>query len=111
MRFLTTLSAALFALLWTLNVPFYAGSTIGPHYSWRMEHGRLTVERALSQNAQSFWADVNTEGLRWAFEGKVYGGGEWTVTLPLWIPFLISLLAAIFAWRSAASERSSEHKE
>lgn len=35
--------AALMFLLWLLNRPFYAGSRIASIGSWRLEHGRLTL--------------------------------------------------------------------
>ena len=97
----------LLALLLLANVPFYAGSTVGAHHSWRMEHGRITLERKTSQNPQGFWIAPNAEGLRWAVEVKTWDSGEWRVTLPLWIPLAVATVRIA----TLLARRSDEHSE
>ena len=82
------LDAALIALLLILNLPFYAGGR-GEHLSWRMEHGRIRIERRSEpSNPTGFWVDGNTEGLRFAPEASFHGRGDWMVNVPLWMPLL-----------------------
>ena len=80
---------ALAALL-VLNLPFYAGSS-GDWLSWRMEHGRITLEASSLNRSQGFWLAPNAEGLRWLPEGRVLDPTSWELTLPLWIPLLACL--------------------
>lgn len=93
----TILTAGLLVLL-VLNLPFYAGaSTQG--FRWRMEHGRLELQRSDVVSPKSFWVDGNTEGLRWGARVRVQGADSWRVVLPLWIPLLASGAWCAWTWR------------
>ncbi len=82
--------AAVLALLWLLNLPFYSGSKLGAGMSWRMEHGRLTVRRSTSApSTSSFYIANNSEGMRWSPQFRAGDWGHWSVTLPLWIGFVM----------------------
>jgi hypothetical protein len=94
-------------LVYLANVPFYAGSSVGERHSWRMEHGRLTVDRSQATAPKSFWMDLNSEGLRFDWEWKEDGTGDWTLDLPLWIPFGLCLLWLALAWRSGRESAAS----
>lgn len=91
----TTLLAALFVL----NLPFYSGSALGPQFSWRMEHGRLTLKRSPVTANETFYVANNTEGLRFGFEGTYWSAGDWRVTIPLWAPLLLAAVWMAWAWR------------
>ncbi|MEX2219112.1 MAG: hypothetical protein WD749_10175 [Phycisphaerales bacterium] len=98
-RWSATLLAAAVLLLWAANVPFYSGSDLGPNWGWRMEHGRITLNRhATPQNPESFYIAPNSEALRWGFGGR-YGSSGWSVTIPLWAIFLPTAAAAALLWR------------
>ena len=102
------LSASVFVfLVYAANVPFYAGSSLGERYSWRMEHGRVTVERSRATTPEPFWLDINSEGLSFAWDWNEYGPGEWTLVLPLWIPLALCLLWLLLAWRSGRESAAS----
>lgn len=99
----TALSAALLALL-ALNVPFYAGGTPVEGFSWRMEHGCLSLWRADTKRPKSFWIDGNTEGLRWAPRVRIHSADDWRVIVPLWIPLVGALAWCAWSWKRAASQ-------
>ena len=81
-------------LLWALNVPFYSGAG-GPHWRWRMEHGRLRVEhRSEPVNPESFYIDLNHEGLRFRPEWNFQSSRDWMINIPLWVPWVACLSCA-----------------
>lgn len=92
------ITAALVLALWLLNRPFYAGSRIASIGSWRLEHGRLTVNWG-RPSTESFYIAINSEPVRWAAEFTSYTPGEWQIVMPLWIPELMALGLAGVAWR------------
>jgi hypothetical protein len=102
----TGLTAALFLLL-AANVPFYSGSTPVDGFSWRMEHGRLTLWRSDVQTASGFWLDWNSEGLHWSPRVKINGPDDWKLTLPVWIPLAGALAWCYVAWRPRGTAPSS----
>lgn len=92
-------------LLYFLNVPFYAGSSLGGGVGWRMEHGRLTVHRRAGANPESLYIAPNSEGLRFTPRWRWFGIGDWGFTLPLWIPLGLSAGGAALAFRHQARRR------
>lgn len=108
-RWLSTgLSAALLALL-ALNVPFYAGGTPVEGFSWRLEHGCLSLWRSDTKRPKSFWVAGNTEGLRWTPRVRLHGTDNWRVILPLWMPLAAALAWCAWSWRRA--EHHSPNRE
>jgi hypothetical protein len=81
-------AAGLVLLLWSLNVPFYSGASIG-RFQWRMEHGRVKVWWRVAPRQESFYIAGNSEGLKWAGDAHFYPDGSWFVTVPLWCPFVV----------------------
>lgn len=75
----------LLGILLLLNLPLYAGCSVTPFASWRMEHGRLglSFHPELTQET-TFYIAPNSEGLRWVPELAGHGGG-FELQLPLWI--------------------------
>lgn len=98
-RWTATALAGVLLLLLAANLPFYAGSTPVEGFSWRMEHGRLTLTRSELERPTGFWVDLNSEGLRWRPRAKIYGPSDWMVTLPLWMPLAAALAGCVWAWR------------
>ena len=95
--------AILILLLWILNLPFYSGAG-GPHWRWRMEHGRLRIEhRAEAIQHETFYVALNTEGLKFDPEWD-FRGNDWMTDLPLWIPLALCVGLAL-ASRSAPKSR------
>ena len=90
--------AALMLLLWLLNRPFYAGSRIASIGSWRLEHGRLTLNWG-RPSTESFYIAINSEPVRWAAEFTPYSPGDWRIVVPLWLPMAASLALAGVCWR------------
>ena len=82
MRWVATFLALVLLGLQVLSVPFYAGAS-GDTFAWRLEHGRLTLERAERNRPEGLWIAPNAEGLRWAPEARRDGPGSWEVTVPL----------------------------
>ena len=80
--------------LYPLNQGFYTGASIG-HLVWRFEHGRLTLRYGEHLGDVSFYVAINSEPLRFALEGRWYGSGSWTVSLPIWLA--IALVGASIA--------------
>ena len=78
--------SALLVLLYVANVPFYSGSRIGATGMWRMEHGRLKVERTAGGSTETFYMAANSEGLRFWPEGRWVSMSEWMVNVPVWMP-------------------------
>ena len=80
----------LLGLLLFLNLPFYAGCSVSPHSSWRMEHGRLGLRyHPELEKDTSFYIAPNSEGLRWAPDLEGYGGG-YELQIPLWTLLALS---------------------
>jgi hypothetical protein len=106
-RWISTGAALLVLVLWIANLPFYAGAPVGDHYKWRMEHGRVRVTRWADppQRKQTFYVAANSEGLRWSWEWRRYGEGSWSLTVPLWAPFLLFAGIAAATWRQARRRR------
>jgi hypothetical protein len=95
------LSAALLICLLTLitlNLPFYAGSTLGPTLSWRLEGARLNIVRRPSQNPEHFYVAINSEPLRWNFAAHYYSTSDWFIRIPLWMPLVAVATCVIFSW-------------
>jgi hypothetical protein len=100
LRWLLSAATIILVLLYFLSLPFYAGSSITANTSWRFEHGRLTVKHSSVSRTESFYVDFNSEGLKWAPNARFHGAGEWSITLPLWIPLALTALPAALLWRS-----------
>ncbi len=64
-RWFATGALALVAVVCAPNLPFYAGASF-EGWSWRMEHGRVTIERNPCLRPKPFSMGVNVEGLRWS---------------------------------------------
>jgi hypothetical protein len=86
------------ALVYLANLPLYAGSSLGPFISWRMEHGRLALERHAAQNPEAFYVAINSEGMRFAPECRVFSWRDWRVNVPLWLPLLLAVAVTSRAW-------------
>lgn len=93
------IAAVLTALLLLANLPFYAGGSLGRIAHIRMEHGRVTVHTMPAGNPESFFIDLNSEGLRWSFDLGHRGGASFVITVPLWF------IAACFVSAALASRR------
>lgn len=89
----------LLSLLCLASVPFYSGSGLGRTYSWRMEHGCLTVTHAPNVGNETFYIDVNTEGMRYTWEGRWSSSMDWQIRVPLWAPWLVCAAWTAWAWR------------
>lgn len=85
----------LLLMLYALNMPFYSGAGITARLHWRMEHGRLTVERTVAHR-ESFYIAINSEGLRFRPRWRYGSWDAWSVTIPLWAP--LGLAAGWCAW-------------
>lgn len=92
------------AVAYALNLPFYAGSSLGPRFGWRLEHGRLTLGPGIA-GTESFYIALNSEGLRLAPAFRYYGRGHWKLTIPLWAPLLAA--GAWTAWARWPSRRAA----
>jgi hypothetical protein len=90
--------AIVLVLLYAANMPFYSGSSVGPHWSWRMEHGRIKIERGASVAHESFYVAINSEGLRFRPEWRFDDLGNWYVNIPLWLPLGLVVLVTAGAW-------------
>lgn len=97
-RWVAILILLTLVLLYAANVPFYSGSTLGGSLSWRMEHGRLTIDRRPQRNRETFYIAPNSEGLRWSPAWRWHGGWSWMVRIPLWMPLGLSILWSVLAW-------------
>ena len=99
-------AAVIVALLYIANLPFYAGSSVGRRLSWRMEHGRLRVDfRPAGWATENFFIAINSEGLKFKPEWRVYSAGHWLVIVPLWLPLGVCVLGS--AWHFVATHRRS----
>lgn len=97
-RWVATALTAGLLLLFVLNLPYYAGaSTEG--FRWRMEHGRLELQRSEVVSSKGFWVDGNTEGLRWSARARIHGVDDWRLIVPLWIPLLAAGAWCVSTWR------------
>lgn len=83
----------LIAVLWLLNLPFYSGSRISSLGSWRLEHGRFTLNWG-RPSTESFYIAINSEPVRWKAEFTHYSPGEWQIVVPLWVAGALALVAA-----------------
>ena len=92
---LCIVSLPLLLLLYALCVPFYSGSSIGGHLSWRLEHGRMTVRARGAASREAFYVAPNSEGLRFKPEVEFGSLVDWRLTMPLWVPVLG---AGVGAW-------------
>jgi hypothetical protein len=108
-RWFAAAVVALVAALYVASLPLYAGQSFEGGLSWRMEHGRVTIERRPEGRAKPFWADLNSEGLRWSADWRRGGPADWALTIPLWIPFALSAAWCALSWRrrSRVSGRTS----
>lgn len=96
---LASLALVLFvAVLWFLNLPFYSGSRISSLGSWRLEHGRFTLNWG-RPSTESFYIAINSEPVRWKAEFTHYSPGEWQIVVPLWVVGALALVAAGTFWR------------
>lgn len=93
------MSAATVFTIYVLNIPFYSGSALGPTASWRMEHGRLSLNWGLARSSESFYIAINSEGLKFAPDGRFYGGGRGFVRIPLWMPLAAAAIGTVALWR------------
>ena len=106
-RWGATLAALLLLLLYVANLPFYAGSSIGPRFTWRMEHGRLALEASTAPRRESFYIAPNSEGLHFVPEWRVNSLSDWRINIPLWIPLIALIAIAIAAWRITLRRRAA----
>jgi hypothetical protein len=104
-RWFAAASVVLIAAIYVANVPLYAGQSFEGGLSWRMEHGRLTIDRTPEGRPKSFWADLNSEGLRWSAEWRRSGAGRWSLTIPLWIPLALCAAWCALSWRRRSPDR------
>lgn len=88
-RHLLAIGALACILLTLLNVPFYSGASIGSHFHWRMEHGRITLRASSVSFHENFYVAINSEPLRWFPEGRYSRWNDWDVAVPLWIPSVL----------------------
>jgi hypothetical protein len=95
---LPTTATALLIALWLLSLPFYAGSSLGPYFSWRLEHARLKLQWSPFTHHESFFVDANAEGLRWTPDSHFYAINNWFITVPLWIPLALAAPATVVLW-------------
>ena len=63
---LLAVASVLLVVLYVANMPFYSGSSVGSHFAWRLEHGRMRVECKPAIHPESFYIDINSEGLKFA---------------------------------------------
>ncbi|MHC4956593.1 MAG: hypothetical protein ACYTGZ_22365, partial [Planctomycetota bacterium] len=93
MRWVFMVATGLLLLLYIANLPFYSGAHVGDDYSWRMEHGRLSINRNAQRSPrsdsprsarESFYIALNSEGLRWSWEWRSYSEAHWKIAIPLW---------------------------
>lgn len=87
--------------LYVLSLPYYAGSTIGSRFAWRLEHGRLTLGPC-PPHTEAFYIALNSEGLRFAPAYRFDDWNAWQATLPLWMPLLAAAVWSLWAWRVRA---------
>lgn len=99
---LLTLAASLI-LLNILCLPLYSGASISPRFHWRLEHGRLTLRATPPFNTETFYIALNSEGLRFAPEAQFNTLGDWTLTIPLWIPALACITGALLLCRGSCN--------
>lgn len=96
---LTSLAVSLLiAVLWRVNLPFYSGSCISSRGSWRLEHGRFTLNWG-RPSTESVYIAINSESVRWKAEFTHYSPGEWQIVVPLWVVGAVALVAAGTFWR------------
>ena len=82
-----------------LNMPFYSGSSLWSTASWRMEHGRLSVHWGTVPHHEGFYIAANSEGLRFAPDGRVYTWTRGFVRIPLWVPWIAAAGVTVCVWR------------
>ncbi len=100
-RWVAAVALAAVAVVSVANLLFYAGASFDG-WSWRMEHGRVTIQRNPYVRPKPFWVDVNSGGLRWSAEWRA-GADRWTLTIPLWIPLGLCLAWCAVSWRRRAT--------
>jgi len=88
-RYLLAIGAVACLLLILLNIPFYSGASIGSHFHWRLEHGRMTLRATSASHHENFYVAINSETLRWFPEGRLSRWNDWEVAIPLWIPSVL----------------------
>lgn len=98
-RWTAVIAVVLLIMLYVANLPFYSGASLTPHFSWRMEHGRLRLECSSVAHTESFYVALNSEGLRWAPQVSLHSLGNWMVNIPIWIALLPAIAWAFTAWR------------
>ena len=91
--------------LWIANLPFYGGAA-GPHWKFRMEHGRLrVVHRSEAGNPKSFYVAPNSEGLKFLPEWDPDGADK-MINVPLWLPLLACAGLATWGRRRTRGDRA-----
>lgn len=82
-----------------LNHPFYIGSSLGPAFSRRLEHDRLSVfRRPTAQNQESFYIAINSEPQRGSWDASLGAANDRLVRIPLWTSWLMCLGWTAWAW-------------
>ena len=92
------------ALLFVLNIlclPFYSGASLSPRFHWRLEHGRVTVRATQPFNQESFYIAMNSEGLLFTPRASYFSPGDWSLTIPLWIPIVALLGGTLLTRRTS----------
>lgn len=102
-RSVATLAVAAILLLYLACLPFYSGSALPLGLSWRLETGRLNLKRSPVGSTETFYVAVNSESMRFKPEFRVWSPSDWSLTIPLWMPLLLALAAAAWAWRPTTS--------
>ena len=104
-RWLCGVVTVALAACYFLSVPFYAGSGLGPHAAWRLEHGRLELRWGRDAGlGQSFFIDANSEGLKFRPEVHAWGWRGAFVRVPLWC-LMLPPMSLWLALRLAQSQR------
>jgi hypothetical protein len=101
-RWLAVAAAGLVAAIYLANLTFYAGQTFEGGLKWRMEHGRVTIQRNPSARPKPLWVDLNSEDLRWSAQWRA-GADRWELTFPLWVPLGLCLAWCAVGWRRRAT--------
>ncbi len=89
-------AGVLVLLVWAANVPFYSGASVGNHFNWRMEHGRLRLRCEPRIFRETFYVGINNEGLKFAPGWRIDAWNSWEVVMPLWLP--LGVCAGLSAW-------------
>lgn len=94
-------AGAICVVLQIASIPLYAGSALGAGLSWRFEHGRLTITKSRMPSREGFFIAFNSEGLRFLPAMVVRALGDWSITIPIWMPLAACAGGAFVCFRRA----------